>query len=241
MAATGTTLSYAELKRVWLTAANGTRYATNTWASIMAAIALAESNGDPLATNPNDRGGAQTSWGLWQISDGSHKSVSPNWANPEVNAQLAIQKLNGQGLTAWGTYTSGAYKAFLNDKTTPAPVGSIPAIGGTAAQAPAQLTAAEQAQATSDKTDCLVGFDKNLGVKIGPVPIIAGPTIDLCFLSKGNARAILGALVMVSGSGVMLAGLAVLIATTTGLGPGPLRKLSSATQAVAGKAGLTGA
>jgi hypothetical protein len=227
---------------VWLTAAQGTRYASNAWASLMAAIALAESNGDPLATNPNDDFGRQTSWGLWQISDGTHASVSRNWANPEVNAQLAIEKLNTpKGLGNWGTYTSGAYKAYLNDKTTPAPVGSIPAIGGTAAQAPAQLTAAEQAQATSDKTDCLVGFDKNLGVKIGPVPIIAGPTIDLCFLSKGNARAILGALVMVSGSGVMLAGLAVLIATTTGLGPGPLRKLSSATQAVAGKAGLTGA
>src|SRR5271170_712941 len=75
-------LSYAQLKSVWLSAAKGTQYGTNAWASLMAAIAEAESGGNPAITNPNDNGGTQTSWGLWQISLGNHDEPSPNWNNP---------------------------------------------------------------------------------------------------------------------------------------------------------------
>ena len=81
---------------------------------IMAAIALAESGGNPGAVNPNDNGGRQSSFGLWQISTGTHAAPSPAWSNPLVNAQLAYQKYQTQGLSAWGTYTSGAYRQYLN-------------------------------------------------------------------------------------------------------------------------------
>ena len=228
-ATTSGTLSYAELKRVWLTAAQGTKYNTNWWASLMAAIGLAESNGDPLATNPNDNGGTQTSWGVWQISNGSHSPPSPNWASPEVNAQLAIQKLNGQGLSAWGTYTSGAYRAFLNQSTTAAPAGSIPAIGGSAAQGAVELTAAEQAAQASTAGTCALQFNAHLGIFFGHGPTVQGP----CLVRRTQVRALMGGIFIAGGGIVALAGLAVLLATTTGISPGALGKLASRTTGAA--------
>lgn len=82
-------------------------------APLMAAIALAESSGDPNSTNPTDNGGRQTSWGLWQISLGNHTAPAPNWNDPVENAKLAYGKWRSQGLWAWGTWQSGAYKKFL--------------------------------------------------------------------------------------------------------------------------------
>jgi Lysozyme like domain len=116
----GGTYTYAQLKGIWLAAAKGTQYDSNEWASLMAAIAEAESGGNADATNPTDNGGTQTSWGLWQISLGNHAEPSPDWNVPAENARLAIGKLDGQGLDAWGTYTSGAYRPFLNEQTTAA-------------------------------------------------------------------------------------------------------------------------
>lgn len=106
--------TYGQLESIWLSAAGGTKYATKQWAQLMAAIALAESAGDPNAQNRTDNGGTQTSWGLWQISLGNHNPPNPNWNDPVENAKLAIGKLNTQGLTAWGTYDSGAYKQYLS-------------------------------------------------------------------------------------------------------------------------------
>jgi len=125
--------SYGQLQTIWLDAAKGTQYATSAWAHLMAAIALAESAGNPQATNPNDNGGTQTSWGLWQISLGNHNAPAPDWSNPYTNAKLAIGKLQGQGLGAWGTYTSGAYKQFMQGSgpsNVPAPTGSGAGSGG---------------------------------------------------------------------------------------------------------------
>ncbi len=124
------TLTYAQLEQVWLQAAQGTKYNTQAWAALMAAIAEAESSGRTDATNPTDNGGAQTSWGLWQISLGNHNAPSPQWADPVTNAKLAIGKLNSQGLGAWGTYTSGAYRSHLQGNVPPG-TGSLPG-GGSA-------------------------------------------------------------------------------------------------------------
>jgi murein DD-endopeptidase MepM/ murein hydrolase activator NlpD len=88
-------------------------------APVMAAIALAESGGNPSATNPYDNNGTQTSWGLWQISYGNH-NAPPSWSDPQANANLAYQKYVSQGLGAWGTYTSGKYKDFLSGMNTSA-------------------------------------------------------------------------------------------------------------------------
>lgn len=116
--------TYSQLEQIWIQAASGTQYDTQQWAALMAAIALAESSGDPNSTNPTDNNGTQTSWGLWQISNGDHSQPSPNWSDPVTNAKLAIGKLQSQGLGAWGTYNSGAYKKYYNGSTPPA--GSFP-------------------------------------------------------------------------------------------------------------------
>jgi hypothetical protein len=97
---------------------------------LMAAIAMAESGGNPTATNPHDNGGTQTSWGLWQISNGTHSQPAPNILDPIVNAQQAWGKYKSQGLGAWGTYTSGAYKSYLQGSVPPDVNIGPPAGGG---------------------------------------------------------------------------------------------------------------
>ncbi len=152
------TLSYAQLEQVWLQASTGTKYHTQAWAALMAAIAEAESSGRTDATNPTDNGGRQTSWGLWQISTGTHAEPSPNWADPVTNAQLAIGKLNGQGLRAWGTYDSGAYRKFLQGNVPPG-TGSLPTGGGGGSSA------------------TLTGFSPNPGNNGGVIGSIVGSII----------------------------------------------------------------
>lgn len=121
-------LSFSQLEGVWIAAGGDAAKAP-----LMAAIALAESSGDPNATNPTDNNGRQTSWGLWQISTGDHDEPDPNWADPVTNARLAVAKLrNRSGLRNWGTYTDGSYRKYLEtgvDPTTPSG-GSAPSGGG---------------------------------------------------------------------------------------------------------------
>lgn len=198
-------LTYAQLKGVWLNAAKGTRYDTNGWASLMAAIAEAESSGDPTITNPTDNNGRQTSWGLWQISNGDHSAPATNWADPTENAKLAIGKLNNPspadaavgpdgrlaGLKAWGTFDSGAYRAYLSDKTA----ADTAAITGPDAVTTAQLTAANSAQA-----DCVwrIGTFDLHNIGLGPIhgPSFAG----ICVFSRSQARALLGVGLLITGS-----------------------------------------
>ena len=221
-------LTYAQLKRVWLDAAQGTNYNSNTWASLMAAIAEAESSGDPNATNPTDNGGTQTSWGLWQISNGTHSPVSSNWANPVVNAQLAIQKLQSQGLGAWGTYNSGAYKAYLSDGTTPS--STVPGTGGAPGQATAELTAAQQASSVAAQTECALGFDQHIGIFFGH-----GPNVQFCVISKTQVRAVMGGVYIVAGGLTVLVGVVLAaIVVVPGLSSGKLVRALERTPA-AGK------
>jgi hypothetical protein len=78
-------------------------------ARIAAAIALAESGGNPNAHNPS---GAT---GLWQILG---QVVPGNLYNAAVNAANAVKKWSdaphgGHNFSPWVQYTTGAYKAFL--------------------------------------------------------------------------------------------------------------------------------
>ena len=205
-------LSYAQLKAVWLQGAAGTQYATNAWSSLMAAIAEAESGGNTDALNPTDNGGTQTSWGLWQISLGNHDAPSPNWNNPVVNAQLAVGKLQSQGLGAWGTYTSGAYQAYENDATTPDGSGIT---GGSASEA-AYVTSAQQSA-----SNCLwaipslsVPGQGIIGGLIGGFEGSAGsalsPGSGYCIFSRSEARALVGAALLGAGGILLLAGMGML-------------------------------
>jgi hypothetical protein len=155
-------LTYPQLEAVWMQGASGTQYATPQWAALMSAIALAESSGIPTNTNPNDNGGTQTSWGLWQISLGNHDAPSPNWADPVENAKLAVGKLQSQGLGAWGTYTSGLYKQFLQSGVAP---GSLPSTTAS--------NSVQNAQTTSVTGDIWQGFNTVTG---GPLGLLFGIT-----------------------------------------------------------------
>ena len=192
-------LTYAQLEGVWLNAAQGTQYATKQWAALMAAIAEAESGGNPNATNPNDNGGKQTSWGLWQISLGNHTAPSPNWNDPGVNASLALGKLQSQGLSAWGTYTSGAYRGYLSGSTTPDTSG-IGAVDTSAATGAAASTAAQA------ESNCAWRINFN-------IPVIGG---DLCIVSYSQIRAILAGGILVGGAVLAVFGLSSLLASSSG-------------------------
>jgi hypothetical protein len=106
-------LTFAQLEALWNRTVPGSDNPYRKLAPVMAAIALAESSGNPRAINRNDNNGKQSSFGLWQISNGTHSPPAPNWYDPSENARLAYQKLTTQGLKAWGTWVSGAYKTYL--------------------------------------------------------------------------------------------------------------------------------
>lgn len=118
-----TTYSYSQLEQLWVQGGGN-----KAMAPLMAAIAEAESSGNPSAVNATDNNGTQTSWGLWQISNGTHAQPVANILDPLVNAQAAVAKYHSQGLGAWGTYTSGAYQRYLGGKGT-APTSGVSTTG----------------------------------------------------------------------------------------------------------------
>jgi Lysozyme like domain len=107
---TGTRYTFGQLEALWIN--NGGSKAV---APVAAAIALAESGGCSTALNPTDNGGTQSSFGLWQISNGTHQAPAADPYDANVNAKLAVAKwTNAGGFSPWGTYNSGAYKSFLS-------------------------------------------------------------------------------------------------------------------------------
>ena len=111
----GTVYTYAQLQGLWINAGG-----SKALAPLAAAIAMAESGGCSAAVNPTDNGGTQTSWGLWQISNGTHGQPVPGILAPATNAQQAVAKYtDAGGFSPWGTYDSGAYKAYYSGSTTP--------------------------------------------------------------------------------------------------------------------------
>lgn len=91
-------------------------------ASIMAAIAMAESGGRSAAHNNNPRTG-DNSYGLWQVNMlggmGPERrrafGIGSNEAlfDPAVNASAARKVFESQGFGAWSVFKSGAYRQFL--------------------------------------------------------------------------------------------------------------------------------
>jgi hypothetical protein len=155
--------SYGQLETLW-TQAGGPKAV----APLMAAIALAESGGNPGALNQSDNGGTQTSVGLWQVSTGTHQYPSA-WTTPAGNAAEAVAKYKSQGLGAWGTYSSGAYRQYYKGST---PAAALPQGGGTQ-------------QATLDSAPgWLTG---GLEVASGPLGIIAGIGQEISGAVTGGA------------------------------------------------------
>lgn len=114
------TYTYAELEGFWTQAGGDPNVAP-----IMAAIAEAESSGSNIIQKGQPY--STTGWGLWQITPGnSEPSIGTDNAllNPLTNARAAVAKYKSQGLKAWTTYTSGAYKQYYNSGVAPVTNGS---------------------------------------------------------------------------------------------------------------------
>jgi len=84
------------------------------------AVALAESNGNPNAYDPETAAGAPEglgSYGLWQIYLKAHPEFANyNLFDPAQNADAALQvwAAAGGSWNPWSTYKSGAYQAFID-------------------------------------------------------------------------------------------------------------------------------
>lgn len=69
-------------------------------------IAFHESSDVPTVNNYADNDGTQTSWGLFQISNGTHEEPVPDIDNAAVNTRQAVLKFEASGNTFsvdWGT------------------------------------------------------------------------------------------------------------------------------------------
>jgi hypothetical protein len=211
---TGTLYTYAQLEGLWINAGG-----SSSLAPTMAAIAEAESGGCSTAYNSS---GAT---GLWQILGAVDPADQANLTDPATNAKEAVLKYKDQGLGAWVTYTSGAYKAFMNGSTTPDTSVS---------------TAAATTASSFNAAACLVTMP-NLD-PASSLPLIGGlfPNTASCLVSKTEARAIIGAGIIAAGVMVMGAGLLILAAY--GLGKsGVLDKAASAAAVIPGAAPVAAA
>lgn len=148
-------------------------------APVMAAIAEAESSGNPDATHVNTNG--STDSGLWQINTVNSGVIAQygNVFDPLSNARMAHAIYSGQGLSAWSTYNSGAYRSHLVGGATAVPVGgtgsggTVPPVG-----TPYSATVAKQAGYTGQPTgwkDWLKAFAGPLGGSaINQIPGLGG-------------------------------------------------------------------
>lgn len=105
--------TFGQLEDLW-TQAGGPRKLAPT----MAAIALAESGGNPRAVHHNPasvHSPATTDRGLWQINSSHGYGLSS--FDPKQNARQAVAVYHSQGLHAWTTYTLGTYQQHLAGMT----------------------------------------------------------------------------------------------------------------------------
>ena len=113
--------TYARLRALWIQAGGNPDLA-----STMAAVALAESNGDPTAHNQNAKT-KDDSYGLWQINyygnlkQDRTQAFGPadKMSDPLTNAKAAVALAgDGSGIAPnWTTFRSGAYKAYFRPST----------------------------------------------------------------------------------------------------------------------------
>lgn len=97
------------LAQLWVQAGGSPKLA-----NLMAAIALAESSGQTNATTQDANG--TTDYGLWQINSSHGYDAARLVSDPLYNAQAAVAIEKSQGLGAWTTYNTGAYKKFLGQR-----------------------------------------------------------------------------------------------------------------------------
>jgi hypothetical protein len=117
-----TTFSYAQLEALWDQAGG-----PSAQAPIAAAIAEAESGGNPLAAYPGTtvapgQGSTTDATGLWQILGlPAGNFTAAELTNPQDNAEMAVAKYTqaGNSFTPWQTYDTGAYQQYVQGGIAP--------------------------------------------------------------------------------------------------------------------------
>lgn len=133
----------------------------------MAAIGMAESSGNPRAHNsvpPDD------SYGLWQINmigslgpaRRARYGLSSNEAlyDPLMNARVALDIYQQQGLRAWGPYVTGAYRKYIPQSQavySPHATPTIPAVVNTQSETYTDYQDSD-VEAPGDKTKTLAAL-----------------------------------------------------------------------------------
>lgn len=188
---TGTKYTYAQLEGLWIQAGG-----PKAEAPVAAAIGMAESAGCSAALNPTDNNGTQTSWGLWQISNGTHNQPVQNILDPATNAQQAVAKYkDAGGFSPWGTFSSGAYKQFLSNSTTP----------DTNVPGSANLDSSSGPVLSGNGTGCLIGGG-SVDVKVTSINLP-------CLLSAQGVRVMVGGGLLVGAAIIGLAAMVILAAS----------------------------
>lgn len=154
-----TTETYAQLEGLWINAGGPPREAET-----MAAIAEAESGGRSDAFN------ASGATGLWQILGAVNPADQSHLKDPQVNAKEAVLKYKTQGLHAWVTYTTGAYRRFMRGNVSPNTSG---AGGGNPNPTPATTTSSSL-NPLNWITDALGGIDFTDLVERGALMLLGG-------------------------------------------------------------------
>ncbi len=102
---------FGELETLWRRAGGPAKQAP-----VMAAVALAESGGNPRASHRNKNG--STDRGLWQINS-VHGYPAGSSFQPLQNARQAVAVYHSQGFRAWSSYTNGTYRSHLAAGVSP--------------------------------------------------------------------------------------------------------------------------
>lgn len=80
---------------------------------VMYQIALAESNLNTKAYNPESHKNCQGSYGVYQIACVNYKGVSDDLFDLETNVLVAKEVYERQGLRAWGVCTNGTLECDI--------------------------------------------------------------------------------------------------------------------------------
>ena len=146
-------MNFQELENLWV--ANG---GSAIYAPIAAAIAMAESAG-----NPNAIGDQGTSYGLWQVHWTVHPQFNPaQLFNPNYNAAAAVALSgNGANFGPWTTFNNGAYLNYLPSGT------AVPSSRGSGSSSSTTAASSSTAPAWLDT--------------IGKMPFGIGPAIESMF------------------------------------------------------------
>lgn len=112
----------------------------HSW-TVAVAVALAESGGNPTATNHNSNG--STDYGLFQINSVHADLLSKhNWQDPTDNARMALAiSAHGNNWTPWVAFTTGRYRMYLPRAKAATGKPATPSGGGTGDASPGVATA----------------------------------------------------------------------------------------------------